>query len=429
MKTKKLYDEYMITGMVAGFEPIEIVSASGTKIKGSDGVEYLDCFSGISVVNAGHNRKEILDAAKEQMDQYVHGCTYVYYNRPAGELAKKLAEITPPGLKKSFFANSGAEAVEGAIRLAKRFTGKSEIIALTRSFHGRTVGTLSVSGNKSRKIAGGPYLSGIAFAPSPYAYRCPFGSKTDKEYAERKAEYLRDVIRYQTSGDIAAFIAEPILGEGGIIVPHENYFKLVKKILDEENILFIADEVQSGFCRTGKMFAIEHYGVNPDILCMAKGIADGFPLSAFTAREDVGNAFKPGDHLSTFGGNPVCCAASLANIQLLKDEKLAENAEKTGRMILSRLRSFQEKHKLIGEVRGKGLMIGLELVKDKNKTPADSQARAVRTLCRENGILVGIGGVFGNVIRIQPPLILTAEEANRVCETLEKVIKQVEPHV
>ena len=423
MQTKELYDQYMITGMVAGFEPIEAERALGTRLFGRDGREYLDCFSGISVVNAGHNHPRVIAAAKAQMDKLVHCCTYVYYNPVAGELAQKLAEITPGRLQKTFFANSGAEAIEGAMRLAKQFTGKKELIALSQSFHGRTVGTLSITGNQGRKKGGGPYLTGVCFAPAPLPYRCPFKTTTPEACAVACAEAFEDAVRYQSSGDIAAFIAEPVMGEGGIIVPPDNYFRYVKDICDRHGILFIADEVQSGFGRTGKMFAVEHFGVEPDIMTTAKGIADGFPLSAFTARADVGNAFKPGDHLSTFGGNPVSCAASLANIAVLQEEGLCANATARGAQIMDRLKAATARLPLIGEVRGKGLMIGLDLVTDRvSKAPAAGQAKEIRKRCREAGVLVGLGGTLGNVIRIQPPLCLTAAEADRLCDVLEKAI-------
>lgn len=425
MTTKELYDQYMITSMVAGFEPIEVERAQGTTITGSDGKTYLDCFSGISVVNAGHNHPKVIAAAKAQMDKLVHCCTYIYYNPAAARLAKRLAEITPGKLQKTFFGNSGAEAIEGAMRLAKQFTGKKELIALTQSFHGRTAGTLSITGNFGRKKGSGPYLSGVAFAPAPHFYRCPFKTNTPDDCAAACAEAIEDVIRSQTSADVAAFIAESVLGEGGIIVPPDNYFKYAKAVCDKHGMLFICDEVQSGFGRTGKMFAIEHYGVEPDIMATAKGIADGFPLGAFTARPDVGDAFKPGDHLSTFGGNPVCCAAALANIEVMLDEKLPENAAARGEQILKRLEKFAENAPLIGDVRGKGLMIGVELVKDKQKTPAVAETKEVRRLCREAGVLVGAGGTFANVIRLQPPLTLTAAEADRICDVVSDAVAKL----
>jgi 4-aminobutyrate aminotransferase len=421
MDTRQLYDEYMITSMVAGIEPIIVERAAGCEITGQDGNSYLDCFSGIAVTNAGHGHPKVVAAAKAQMDKLVHCCTYVYYNPRAGELARRLAEITPGPLQKSFLGNSGAEAVEGALRLAKQFTKRKEIVALTMGFHGRTVGTLSVSGNRRVKKGTGPYLSGVAFAPAPYCYRCPFKS-TYPGCGLACAEHLEQVLRYQTSGDVAAFLAESVLGEGGIIVPPAGYLTATAKIARDDGALYVADEVQCGFGRTGRMFACEHEGVVPDILCMAKGIADGFPLSAFTTRPEIADAFTPGGHLSTFGGNPVSCAAALANIDVMFDEDLPGNAARRGEQLMRRLRQFQDQCALIGEVRGRGLMIGLELVSDAQKTPAVEAANLVRERCRERGLLVGIGGVYGNVIRLQPPLVLSEVEACRAADILEQVL-------
>jgi 4-aminobutyrate aminotransferase/(S)-3-amino-2-methylpropionate transaminase len=224
---------------------------------------------------------------------------------------------------------------------------------------------------------------------------------------------------------VAAFIAEPVMGEGGIIVPPANYFKEVKKVLDKYGILFIADEVQSGFARTGKMFAIEHYGVDPDILVTAKGIADGFPLSAFTTRPEIADAFKPGDHLSTFGGNPVSCAASLANIEFIEREDLPRRATETGNYAMSKLRDLQKHNSLIGDVRGAGLMIGVELVKDEKLTPAATEAEAVRESLLKQGVLVGLGGVFGNVIRFQPPLIITRQQIDQAIAAFASALSEV----
>ena len=425
MQTQKLYDEYMITSMVPGFEPVEVESAQGTRIRSTTGEEYLDCFSGISVCNAGHGHPKVMAAAKAQIDQLVHCCTYVYYNPAAGRLAEALARITPGLLRKSFLGNSGAEAIEGAMRLAKHFTGRNEFVALTHSFHGRTYATLSITGNSGRKQSGGPYMPGVAFAPAPYFYRCPYGSQSEAECAERCAEELDRAIRYQSSGNVAAFVAEPVLGEGGILVPHESYFKLVQEILADHEILFICDEVQTGFGRTGKLFAIEHYGVEPEIMALAKGIADGFPLSAFIARADIGDAFTPGSHLSTFGGNPVSCAAALANIEVMQDEKLPENAAARGAQLMDALRPLENELVLVGELRGRGLMIGLELVKDADKTPAVDAAKEVKKRCREAGILIGVGGTFANVVRLQPPLILGEDEAVQIIDILSKVLRDV----
>jgi 4-aminobutyrate aminotransferase-like enzyme len=233
------------------------------------------------------------------------------------------------------------------------------------------------------------------------------------------------VIRYETSGDVAAFIAEPVLGEGGIVVPPKNYFREIKKVLDQHGILFIADEVQSGFGRTGKMFAVEHYGVDPDILVTAKGIADGFPLSAFTTRPEIAGAYKPGDHLSTFGGNPVACAASLANIEFMLEENLPAKATEAGEYAMKKLRDLQKQNPIIGEVRGLGLMIGVELVRDEKLTPANTEAEATRDSLLKQGVLVGVGGVYGNVVRFQPPLIITKQQIDRAVAAFATALTEV----
>jgi 4-aminobutyrate aminotransferase-like enzyme len=332
-----------------------------------------------------------------------------------------MAQITPGRLKKTFFGNSGAEAIEGALKLARLYTGKKEIISLEGSFHGRTWGSLSVTGNSGRKKRGGPYASGVAFAPAPYTYRSPW--RNDDECVEQCVAQLENVIRFHTSGDVACYLAEPVMGEGGIIVPPKNYFKAVKEVLDRHGILFVADEVQSGFGRTGAMFAIEHYGVEPDILVTAKGIADGFPLGAFTTRDEIAAAFQPGDHLSTFGGNPVSCAAALANIEYMQREELPTNAMRKGEALVAELKKVQRDIPAIGDVRGIGLMIGVELVSDDQKTPDSARAERVRSACLRDGVLVGVGGIYGNVVRIQPPLVIRDAQLQHVLGVLSKALR------
>ncbi len=419
-------NKYLITNIVDKIQPVVIAEASGATIKDVSGKEYIDCFSGISVVNAGHCHPEIIEAAFSQAKKLVHACSYVYYIPVVAELAERLAEITYPRLQKTFFGNSGAEAVECAVKLARKFTKKYELIALMCSFHGRTLGTLSITGQAGRrKYDMGPYLSGVAFVPPPYCYRCPF-EKTYPECDLLCARFVRNVIEYSTGKGVAAFIAEPVLGEGGIIPPPSEYFKIVKEILDEYGILFIADEVQTGFGRTGKMFAIEHYNVEPDIMTLAKGIADGFPLSACITREDIARAFEPGDHLSTFGGNPVSAAAALANINIMLRDKLPEQAAEKGEYFMKRLEEMREEYQIIGDVRGKGLMIGIELVKDRaKKTPAIEETKRVRDMAREKGLLVGSGGVTGSVIRIQPPLTIEKTQIDKALDILEESFKEV----
>ncbi len=380
--------------------------AEGTAVYDEDGRAYLDLFSGIAVVNAGHGHPRVREAVKAQVDRLIHAQSYTYYVKPVADLAEQLAAVAPGRLTKSFFGNTGAEGIETAMRMAKAYTGRHEFIALERSFHGRSVGTLSLTGNMARKTRGGPYLPGVFFAPAPYAYRSRFGSDPE-EVAERSADALEDVIRFHTAGDVAAFIVEPVMGEGGIIVPPTSYLPRVKAILDRYGILLIADEVQSGFGRTGKMFAIEHSAVEPDILVAAKGIADGFPMSATIARPEVADALRPGEHLSTFGGNPVVCAAALANLQVMRDEDLPGRAARLGASALVALRQGAAGLPRVGEVRGLGLMIGVELVESRDtKEPAPRLAQAVRASLRARGLLVGVGGPDANVLRIQPPLVI-----------------------
>jgi 4-aminobutyrate aminotransferase len=408
--TREKYARYVNTSFTAGLEPIVYDRAEGANVYAEDGRRYIDCFSGISVVNAGHGHPKVREAAKVQIDRLIHASSYSYYVQPVADLAERLAAVTPGRLQKTFFANSGAEGIEAAVRMAKAFTGRHEFIALERSFHGRSAGTLSVTGNMSRKTRGGPYLSGVAFAPTPYPYRSRFGSDPET-VAEQAAAAVEDVIRYHTSGDVAAFIAEPVMGEGGIIVPPRSYLPRVKEILDRYGVLLIADEVQCGFGRTGKLFAVEHFGVEPDILVSAKGIADGFPLSATIARPEVADAFRPGEHLSTFGGNPVSCAAAIANVDVMLSEDLPGRAARLGEQAMSTLRSQARDLESVGEVRGLGFMIGVELVKSRaTKQPDAALARAVRDFCRERGVLIGVGGADGNVLRLQPPLVIEEQD-------------------
>lgn len=434
MNSKDQSSRYLLPVVAQGLEPIVVASASGRTVTDTDGRAYLDCFSGISVVNAGHNHPRILAAARAQMDKLVHAASCVYHVPVVGELAQKLAEIVPVGYPspptplpggegRTFFCCSGAEANEGAMRLAKQQTGRHELLALAYGFHGRTIGTLSITGNMARKKNNGPYLPGVAFGPAPYCYRCPL-NLTYPSCELACAHALRDTIRQQTSGDVAAFVVEPILGEGGIITPPAEYLTVAANIMHEHGALLIVDEVQTGFGRTGKMFGVEHSpGVTVDIMTMAKGIAAGFPLGAFTVRAEIADALKPGDHLSTFGGNPISCAAAIANIAVIEEENLTENARLRGEELLARCRALQEKHPLIGDVRGRGLMIGLELVRDrKTKEPAPDAAKTVRARMRERGFLVGVGGVFANVVRLQPPLSITAAECEQAAGALAEVL-------
>jgi len=418
MGVKEQYRDFVMTGFVKRVEPVIADRGDGALLFDADGTEYIDCFAGISVTNAGHHNTKVLDAAKAQADKLVHACSYVYHVPSVGALAEKLAEITPGKLQKSFFGNGGAEAIEGAFRLAKRYSGRREFVAIESSFHGRSFATLSVTGNSGRKKGGGPYMAGVAYVPTPYCYRC-FAETTPDKCDLLCARRVGEIMRLHLSGDVCAFIAEPVMGEGGIITPPDGYFKRVKEALDEDGVLFIADEVQSGFGRTGKMFGIEHYGVEPDIMTMAKGIADGWPLSAFTARAEIADAFQVGDHLSTFGGNPVSCAAALANIEFLQNGVIEASAKK-GADLKARFEALAKTQPLIGDVRGKGLMIGVELIADPQTKAYGTAAGAfVRQYCLEHNVLIGVGGNFGSVLRVQPPLVISEAQIDVVYDTIE----------
>ena len=354
MDTKQKYEKYVVTSHAAAMPPVEVSHAQGATITAADGTTYLDGFAGYSVVNAGHSNPEILAAAKTAMDRHVHVGSYLYYAPAVADLAEKLAEITPGRLEQSFFGNSGAEAVEGALRIAKTYTDRNEFISLQYSFHGRTLGTLSLGGNARRKRRAGPMASGVAIAPAPYCYRCPL-HLTYPSCNVACAEEVERVFETQTSGNVAAMIAEPVMGEAGIIVAATRVLsKSVERIVARNDALFISDEVQTSYGRTGTMFASEEIGVEPDILTSAKGIANGFPLSAFTTRREIGESFLPGDHFSTFGGNLVSAAAAIATIAFLEREDLPAHARYLGQHVLNSLSSLQDDHPLMGDVRGKG---------------------------------------------------------------------------
>jgi len=422
--------EYGISMLPEGREPAVFVEGKGIIVKDLEGKEYLDCFGGYSAVNLGHCHPKVVKAIQDQAAKLWH-VSWDYYTLPQTELAEKLAQICPKGLKKSLFSSAGAEAIEFAVKLAKKYSSSkgrlgTHIISLMGSFHGRTSMAVALTGQNRLKMGLGNYVApGAVHAPAPYCYRCFFGLNYP-ECDLRCAKSIADVIKYQTQGEVAAFISEPVMGEGGIIVPPDDYLKEVLKIIKDYQALYIADEIQSGFGRTGKLFAFEWYGVNPDILVMAKGIASGIPIAATIATEEVSNAFTAADHSSTYGGNAVMCAAALANIEAMLEEKIPEKALKTGNFILHRLEDLARRHKLIGEVRGKGLMIGIELVKDqKSKEPAVEESSKVREEMRKRGILIGKGGVSRSVLRIQPPLIITEEQAQKVVDTLDASLRSI----
>lgn len=421
-------DEYLLPVVKRWFkeEPLVIVEGKGAILKDSRGREYIDLFGLHSAASQGHCHPRVVQAVKQQAEKLMH-LTYDYHNTLAAGLAEKLVAIVPEGLRKVYFLNSGSEAVECAIYVSRKFAGKSEIIGLYGAFHGRTYGARTMIGWAKYKQGGGPYLPGITHMPSYYCYRCTLGL----EYPScnlQCAKMLEDVLRYQTCGTVAAFIAEPVLASAGNIPAPDGYFKEIKKILDQNEILFIDDEVITGFGRTGKMFAIEQHGLKPDIMTMAKALGGGVPISAVACTEKVANALKPMDYFSTYGGNPLCCAAAIAAVQVLTEEKLIDRSRELGEYFLKRLGEIAQKHELIGDVRGKGLLIGVELVKNrKTKEPAVEESLRIRDEARKKGVLLPAGwGWLGNVVRLAPPLVITSEQLDKSIEVFEESLKIVE---
>lgn len=425
-------DKYLLPCVRRMFpeDPILLVEAKGATVKDSTGKEYIDLFAshGLNTM-VGYNHPKVVAAIKSQAEKLI-SCSIDFHTAPAVELAEKLAQITPTPLKRCFFANAGTEAVECSLYLAKKYTKKYEIIALYGGFHGRTYGSRSALGWSAYKHGLGPFLPGFIHIPSYYCYRCSLGLKYP-ECDLQCAKMLDDALKYQCAGDVAAFIAEPIQGTAGNIPAPEGYFKEVKKVLDAHGILFISDEVYTGLGRTGKLFGFEHYGVQPDIMTLSKALGGGVPISAVIASEEVAAAFaapEPVLYFTTYGSNPLCCAAAIASINTILEEKLYKRAAKLGDYFIRGLNDLAEEHELIGDVRGKGLMIGVELVKDrKTKEPAREESKKLRNEAKKRGVILPAGlGWFGNTIELHPPVVITEEQIDKVLNVLDESLKVIE---
>ncbi|HBC74884.1 MAG TPA: aspartate aminotransferase family protein [Candidatus Wallbacteria bacterium] len=418
------YKEFLYPSVITYYEePLALVSGKGNYVYDAEGNEYLDFFGGILTVSVGHCNETITNKTIEQLKTLQHVST-LYPTSPAGELAAKLAKITPGKIKKSFFTSSGTEADETAILTAQRHTGAQEIIALRHCYSGRSILAMSLTAHAPWRISR-TLVPGIHHAVAPYCYRCPF----HLQYPSCDmacARDLEELIRTQTCGTVAAFIAEPILGVGGFITPPKEYFKVAVEIVRKYGGLFIADEVQTGWGRTGnKWFGIEQYGVDPDIMTSAKGMANGLPIGWTAATPEVADSIK-GLTICTFGGNPVSTATALAVIEYIEEEKLVKNAAVVGDYLYQNLMALNDKYKFIGEVRGMGLMRGIELVTDrKSKTPNPQAVLKIFEETKKNHLLIGKGGLYNNVIRITPPLNITKGEVDTMIKTLDKAFSTV----
>jgi len=420
-------DESLISPSYGRFYPLVVESGRGCIVKDVDGNEFIDFNSGLVCLGVGHSHPKVVSAIKKQCDRFLHYSNTDFYYDEVITLAGKLAEIAPGDFeKKVYFGNSGAEAVEAAVKLAKWHTRKQLFIAFISAFHGRTIGALSFTASKpTQKRYFFPLMPGVTHVPYPYCYRCPF-KLTYPGCHYWCVDFIDEQVlqKYVPPEDTAAILYEPIQGEGGYVVPPPEYVQRLKKLADKHGLLLIDDEVQTGMGRTGKWFAIEHWNVEPDIVCSAKALAAGLPLGATIANAKIMD-WVAGSHASTFGGNPLSCAAANTVIDVVKEEKLLENATKQGAHILKRLEELKEKSEIVGDVRGKGLMIGLEIVENKeDKKPAPEKVNEIMMRSWKRGVAVITCGA--STIRIAPPLIITRELVDAALDIIEDTVKEVE---
>ena len=426
-KLLRMEDLYVPKG-VFHTVPTFINRGEGAVIEDIDGNVLIDFAAGISVLNIGYSHPEVVEAVKEQSEKYFHTSFSVVFNEPYVYLAKKLCEITPGKFpKKTTFFNCGAEAVENAIKIARQYTKKTDIICFEGAYHGRTLLTMTLTSKPRPYTFGfGPFAPGVHKIPFANCYRCAYGLRRETcnlRCAERLEEIFASVVDAE---NVAAVIAEPIQGEGGFTLPPDEFFTKIKRICEKHDILFIADEIQTGFCRTGKMFASEYWDIVPDIVTMSKSLAGGLPLSALTARTDIIEVPQVGQIGGTFCGNPVASVAALKVIEVMERDDFAGKAKKIGEIMKPRLESMKEKYEIIGDVRGRGAMMAFELVKDrKTKLPAKDETKAIQKLAYENGLILLSAGIYSNVIRTLVPLVITEEQLNAGLDIIEKAVSEV----
>jgi 4-aminobutyrate aminotransferase / (S)-3-amino-2-methylpropionate transaminase / 5-aminovalerate transaminase len=400
--------------------PLVWEKAKGVTVQDVDGNVFIDMTSGVLVTNVGHCHDEHVKAIQNAVGNLMNCYDFPTPSRVL--FSKKLVEITPKNLNKAFLVTTGSEATESAMRVAKRYTKKHEIISFFGGFHGRTYGSMSMAGKTSTKKNFGPVMPGCIQVPYPYCYRCPFKMKQE-ECSMFCVEYMDKALAAQSTGDIAALIVEPYQGSAGFIFPPDGFLTKISEWCKEKNIVFILDEVQASFGRTGKFFALEWENLEPNLLCLGKGIGSGIPTAALMAESRILEALEVGEMSSTTGGNPISCSAGLAVVQIMEKENLVANSLKIGKMMKDRLTKIAEKSKYIGDVRGRGLVIGMEFVEDKTtKEPSPKKTVEFIERCVQKGVIFGRVGVYGSVIRVAPPLVITEDEANEALEVISKVI-------
>ena len=413
------HKEYLFPAVAMYYkEPIALTHGEGNYVWDDTGKKYLDAFGGVLTVSVGHANPKVVNAIVDQVKKISHTST-LYANEQQSELAEKLASIAPGKLRKTFFTSSGTEANETAMNAARVATGRMDIITLRHSYSGRSMQTLAGCGQSGWKKIPLP-VAGIKHAHAPYCYRCPFGVKDDSQCSLECANDIEELILTETGGEIAAFMAETIIGSGGFIVPPKNYFKRATEIAKKYGGLFICDEVQAAWGRTGQhWWGIQHYGVDPDIMVSAKGMGNGTPVAMTIATPEVADKF-PGITFATFGGNPVSMAAARATIAVIEEQNLLENCKTTGNYLGQRFAELKDKHQLVGDARGLGMMQAIELVKDrKTKEPAPEATAKVFEETKKRGVLIGKGGVYGNVIRTGLMLNAGKTQVDELVEALD----------
>ncbi len=419
--------DWLAPSLARDWPNLPVSRAEGMYLYGLDGRRYLDFTAGLAVLNTGHCHPRVVQAAQEQAGRMIHSAVGITVVEPLLRLAEGLVEVLPPGMDMFFFGNSGSEAVEGALKLARYVTGRPAFVAFWGGFHGRTLAAASVTTSKGKYRTGyEPLLPSVYFANYASCYRCPVGRSPESCHIECLNSLETLFERGVAPAEVAAFIVEPVQGEAGFVIPPVKFLQRLRQICDQHGILLIFDEIQTGFGRTGQMFAAQTFAVQPDIMVIAKSIASGFPLSAVVANQELMRRWKPGAHSTTFGGNPVACAAGLATLEVFREENLLANCREMGARLLAGARQLQARYPMIGDVRGVGLLVGLEFIlPNSDKQPYPQAVERLLEECLSRGLLLYSAGLHNHVVRIFPPLIVNAGQIDEALQIIEDSLAAV----